>query len=380
MGKLNLNYFDNDLGAYDEFNPRYVFANKYAKKVMNLISSKPAFYYSKTKLSKLLHISRDECNSVMRLLENISSIVIEKENIRINFPFFTKKDIMVIQKITERQLNEDMVFFKQKFLVLNEMAKSLYPNYDSKTTLYHLLCGKIFDGKFFDCLEEKQVLKGSYPKKDNRDYVIVGYKNDRYCNKFNDYLVCSFNNARFKESSLSSFGTPSGSRIDYFRYFKKRENNKIGIKYLRLNKLFKNIETPIIIENSLTLIKNIKEGKQIKKDCYSKGLIITNYITSDYKLKVPVYDNYIEKTEDLYKCVIELMGERILQSLNNVKNAVFNSQLNVVKHDIDPNEVCNELWHIYFGMLNRLLIKFHLVSKPRRYFTQGEYLKCVYMD
>lgn len=380
MEKLNLNYFDNDLGVYDEFNPRCVFANKYAKKAIDLIASKPAFYYNKTKLSKLLHISRDKCNSVIRLLENISAIVVKKENIRINFPFFTKKDIIIIKKITERQLNENIALFKQKFLALNEMAKSLYPHYDSKITLYHLLCGKIFDGKFFDYLEEKQFFKSSYPKKANRDYVIIGYKNDRYCNKFNDYLMCSFNNSYFQKSSLSSFGTPSGSRIDYFRYLKKRENNKISIQYLKMHKLFKNIEASIVIENSLALIKKIKEGKQINKDCYSKGLIVTNYITSDYKLKVPVYDNYIEKVEKLYECVIELIGDIILKGLNNIKNEVMKSQLSVIEHDIDINEVCNELWHIYFGMLNRLFIKFNLVSKPRRYFTQGEYLKCVYMD
>lgn len=106
------------------------------------------------------------------------------------------------------------------------MLLELYPNIEIKQSLYHLLCGKIFDGLMFDYLEEKGLLKQSYIQKDNRDYMLIGYQNSYKCNKFNARLFCSFNNANYMNSSLTSFGNASGERLDYFRYFKLREKKQ----------------------------------------------------------------------------------------------------------------------------------------------------------
>ena len=120
-----------------------------------------------------------------------------------------------------------MLSFKNCFRELQALAKEIYPDIDSKATLFHLVCGRIFDGEIFDFLEQEKLLKQSFEQKDDRDYMIIGYENSYKCNKFNKQLFCSFNHAKFKKSSLSSFGNADGERFDYFRYYQLRKINKI---------------------------------------------------------------------------------------------------------------------------------------------------------
>lgn len=223
MKGLNIFYFDNDLGDYDEFNPRFVMEQKFAKEVVSLVSTKPPFFYDFGTLLIELNATRDELRTALDLLGNMSAIVEKDEHFCLNFPFFLDGDICEIQSIVANLLDRNKDVLLSKIRGLNEIVLQLYPNIECKLSLYHLLCGKIFDGMMFDYLEGRGLLKQSYIQKDNRDYMIIGYQNSYKCNKFNAELFCSFNNAKCKGNSLTSFGNASGERLDYFRYFKLRE-------------------------------------------------------------------------------------------------------------------------------------------------------------
>ncbi len=43
-------------------------------------------------------------------------------------------------------------------------------------------------------------------------------------------------------------------------------------------------------------------------------------------------------------------------------------------------QLCNELWHIFFGLFNKYLINEKIVASPQQFFKQGKYLKCIYLS
>jgi len=78
--------------------------------------------------------------------------------------------------------------------------------------------------------------------------------------------------------------------------------------------------------------------------------------------------------------VYEMFGDDIKEILSLIITKVMNSNIMCVKHEVDKEEIANELWHIVFGLLNNFLIKNKIVDKPKSYYKQGKYLKCVYIE
>ena len=68
-----------------------------------------------------------------------------------------------------------------------------------------------------------------------------------------------------------------------------------------------------------------------------------------------------------------------LNILNELKLEVLSSNVECLKHDVPIEQLCNELWHMFFGMLNEYLMRMGIVAKPRRFYDQGKYLKCIYL-
>lgn len=374
MNTLNLCYFDNEFGEYDSFNPRYVFNQKHTKEIVTILSKSNPYHFNSDTLLKKLKINTETLNNSINLLYNISAISEDNGCLRLNFPFFLTKDVKTIKKIVISELDNLQNYFADKFENLTKFAKSLYPTINPKLTLYHLLCGKMFDGMFFDYLEEKNLLKMSYPKKDNRDYVVIGYESNHYCNQFNNSLLCSFNNARYEKNSLSSFGTPNNYRYDYFRYFKYRQSNIIPKKYKKINNLLYDINDRDIVKYS---IDNLQKPSLNK---YNTVLRLFSYISKNNKIIVPVFNNYNNKLKDLYIFTTNLIGDKIVDSLNNIKKEILSSELMCLKHKVNIDEIFNEVWHIYFGLLNKFFVKKKFVASPKKIIGEGKYLKCIYLD
>jgi len=380
MKNLNIFYFDNDLGDFDKFNPRFVMEQNKIKNIVTLLSSKPAYYFNKEDIVKIFNLSEEEFKYLTDLLDNISAIHVENNKFRLNFPFFHAKDVKIIKKFIINELNASLPIFIKFIKETSLFVKQLYPEIDSKLSLYHLLCGKIFDGSMFDYLESEGILKQSYPQKDNRDYMLIGYADNSVCNNFNKNLFCSFNHARYKTSSLSSFGNAYGNRFDYFRYLRLRKINNLSGKFKIIHKDFCDLSDEDIIKNSIEEIKNIDNNQLITPNIYNINLIKTQYLTKDFKICVPVFKDYVNKINLLSNFVFEKIGATIKTCLNNVKSKVLTSKILCINHNVDEKQISNELWHMFFGLLNKFLIDKNLVAKPQSFKGEGKYLKCVYLE
>ena len=268
--------------------------------------------------------------------------------------------------------------FTKAIISFGEKLDAIYPDIDKKLSLYHLLCGKVFDGSMFDFLEKQNLLKQSFPQNNDRDYMIIGYENNEYCKKFNAKLFCSFNHARYKKSSLSSFGNADGHRFDYFRYFKLREKQRLYGKFLKVDESLKFYSNELIIEKSLDILKSILDKKPFEKNLFYENLLRFNYI-DDNEIIVPVFYDYIEKCANFSEFVIDKIGKTLVKNMLEIKIEVLSLNIACIKHEIYADQLCNELWHIYFGLLNKFLIDKNFVARPQRFRGQGKYLKCIYL-
>ena len=162
MNNLNIFYFDNDLGKFDEFNPRFVMEQNYTKQIITIISTQTPFYYNTELLAKKINTNVKDLHLALQLLKNISAIQDKNGYFCLNFPFFLDKDIKIIQSIVSNILNKSKEILTLNIQLIKQKVSKIYPNIRSELSLYHLLCGKIFDGIMFEFLEQQGLLKQSY--------------------------------------------------------------------------------------------------------------------------------------------------------------------------------------------------------------------------
>lgn len=378
MKSLNIFYFDNDLGRFDKFNPRFVMEQANVLKILTQISEKPACFYDANLLSKKLKINLNNTDKALQLLNDISLIKFKREKIYLNFPFFNNADVKKLQKIIRHILDLNFSSIINCLSQIEDVLKIEFPNNSAQQSIYHILCGKVFDGGMFDYLEKNKIVIGSFPQKDNRDYLVVGYQNSNYCNRFNAKLFCSFNNARFKKSSLSSFGNASGERFDYFRYFKLREKNQIYGKFKQIHNDFLALTEEDIMKNSFDIIIKLINKKQIEENIFFENLKRMKYISKKGEFIVPVFD--VKKLTKIINQIISIIGPKIIEIFTQVKKQVLQLKISAINHKVKQEQIFNEIWHMFFGLLNNLLIAKKFAAKPKFLFNQGSYLKCIYLD
>lgn len=87
-----------------------------------------------------------------------------------------REDIKSIRDCLEAEITclADKIVCKQKEIYC--CVGSIKNGFDEKMNLYHLLCGAVFDGDFFDYLRENQLLITSRLHTSGVDYIITVYE------------------------------------------------------------------------------------------------------------------------------------------------------------------------------------------------------------
>lgn len=83
--------------------------------------------------------------------------------------------------------------------------------------MYHILCGMIFDGSFFDYLNQNKALATSRRHCSGLDYLAVIYEDCAELRSLSNGLLRSYNRLANNICSLQSFGDAQGSRFDFYR-------------------------------------------------------------------------------------------------------------------------------------------------------------------
>lgn len=120
MQNFEIFYFDNDMGEYNEFNPRFVMGQPYIKEIISILGHNKPFSFSLKDLAIKLKINNDNLKKSINLLKNISAIRVKKEKLSLTFPFFTSGDCKIIKKIVLKELEKTKNCLKTRLLFLEK--------------------------------------------------------------------------------------------------------------------------------------------------------------------------------------------------------------------------------------------------------------------
>ena len=288
-------------------------------------------------------------------------------------PVFLAEDAPVLQAFFTRAaspLADRLWDCREK---LWEAAGAVRSGFDAKTNLYHILCGMIFDGFFFDRLGRREAAAVSRVHPSGLDYLSAVYEDCPGLQKFSDKILCSYNRLTDGGTALESFGDADGDRFDLYRCFRLREQGHLPERFreagVRLGKLPEGEERRVILEETRSLL----QGKGCQADCLAI-LELFGYVQNG-KICVPVFSQTdTPAIEHLAALVEECLYEEVEQTLLEAQE---NLPLTAVRHGVPPKEVANELYHVLFGGINEAAVERGLVAAPPYKPGEGRYLKCI---
>ena len=254
-----------------------------------------------------------------------------------------------------------------------DAARAIQNGFDEKVNLYHILCGMIFDGSFFDWLGQRGAVAVSRSHASGLDYLSVIYEDCPGLQTFSDRILCSYNRLTDGEISLQSFGDADGDRFDLYRCFRLREQGALPERFREagrlLDKLPKGEERRMILQDARELL----QGKDCQADCLAI-LELFGYVENG-KICVPIFTpKDTPAIEHLASLVEECLYAEVERTL---LEAQADLDLTAVRHGVPRKEIANELYHVLFGGINEETVKRGLVAAPPYRLREGRYLKCI---
>lgn len=350
MKDIDIFYF-NDLGEYDEYNPSFFLDRDNASKLIYYIAQSP-YNESVESLNEKLEGNYKE---ILDGLVNINALSIKDNKYKVNFPVFFEEDVKLIINEIKPYLNTIMDSIKS---VLNEF------NYNKKE-LYHILCNNTFDNYSLKYLMDKWLIREYKKNPGNRNYIIIGYEKSDFVNDYSNNLLCSNNRFKCNYIIFNSFGDTDGSRKDFYRYFRLKQQGKNLFKEIDSYMSSINNDQEILRNNLINTINGKGDKDTIKL------LNDLEYMNGN-EICVPILIN------DGYK----YLGLKVMDSILDIIKIIFEK---VRLLDITPNrnevsklDTLNEVWHIVFGLINEEFVKDGIVEAPEYKEGEGRYLKCIY--
>lgn len=341
-------YYENDLGPWDNFNPRYLFSQPDAKSLMSrLICQGPVLPEDQVLLENLL---------AMGLVEKRTA------GYQVTVPFFTNQDVPLLERV---------LFQRAEHLSRQIMQNLPCLSGKSPTERFLLLGDLVFDGLLFDWLATEKIVCDGYIYGGNRNYLINFYEDQGALADFSNRLLCSNNRVTAEGVSLASFGDSLGYRRDLFRWSMLRRTGKVTLypQFQQLEQLVSKEWSP----DKLTsfVIDGIKKiiQKTDPSSLQKEILFLLGYLDTNGHIVVPVLQQ--AEISPLCKDFIQQFGSTLQTDFIHFKNEL--ADLSALRHGVDYWLVTNELWHCYFGMINQVLLENNYFSLASADETGGRY-------
>lgn len=261
----------------------------------------------------------------------------------------------------------------QKKREMYHLADELQNGFAPQTNLYHLLCGQVLDGEFFDCLAEENLVSTSRQHPSGLDYIITIYENCDRLNRFSDGLLCSYNRYTDGKRALQSFGDSDGSRMDFFRFSWQKAAGKVPASLSFIEADWDSIPEECRKKEILDEVQHLADTGVCKSGVLR--LLEDFGYAQNGKISVPVYrENTVSivkrMTEIVRACIFEDMRKLLVSP--NVLSGFF-----CQKHHTSTPELANEVYHVIFGLLNEALVVRGVVEAPAYRKGEGRYLQSI---
>lgn len=308
--------------------------------------------YSETLVDNLIHVG---------LLRREGEVVL------LDTPVFVHEDADWLHNCFSGRISkmmEALVARKDQFF---DLARDVHNGFPTEVNLYHLFCGAVFDGEFFDFLSRRGVVATSRVHPSGLDYLVIAYERSPALDDLSNKLLCSYNRFSDGTRSLQSFGDADGDRVDFFRFSRQKQLEKIpaALKWIEFLWTSK--------EEILAQAQSLVETGTCEENCYQ--LFEAFGYLRDGQVSVPVYrEEHLLIISRLEQFAEACLGDEMASTLNDIK---VTAGLVCSQHGVAAGEIANELYHVVFGQLNEALAAAGLVAMPPKFPGQGRYFKSI---
>lgn len=358
--------FDADMESENPGNPRRVI-NTHADAILSRVADFPPLTCPVIQL-------QDEfgTEAVMQL---VTAGVFREEDGQIAYdtPIFLAEDVPVLKAFSSTAvipLADRLWELRDK---LWGMIGEINNGFSPKVNLYHILCGMVFDGLFFDCLGKRGVVATSRLHSSGLDYLSVIYEDCPELTQFSNNLLCSYNRLTDGKIALESFGDANGDRFDLYRCFRLRETGCMPERFKQAAELLDKLPEGKERDLLLSGVRSLLQGNECPKECLAI-LELFGYAKNGY-ICVPVFaQTYEPIITDLSKLIEETLYDTVVHTLQKMQLSL---EITATKHGVPASEIANELYHILFGSINEELVKRGLTAHPPHKPGEGRYLQCI---
>ena len=357
--------FNADLQASNPDNPRLIFG-KDSDFFLSEIADHPTGTYQ---ISNCTTYEKFFVSQMIR----IGILRFQNGALLFDCPIFLAEDTATLQQKVADSATALADILEGAVPAIRDCCSKIDNHFCVEQNLYHILCGMIFDGLFFDFLSEHRSLATSRTHPSGLDYLVIIYEKCDSLQKFSNQILCSYNRFANQHCSLQSFGDAQGNRFDFYRFLRLMEQKKLSKQYWPAQILWQNSTPPLNKEIFLSDVLSFLQTGRCA-DNVLKLLELFGYVRNG-SICVPIYSPdhrpYIMKIEAI---VEQCLGEKMSKALSDLAVSL---QITTVSHGVDPLEIANELYHILFGSLNEELIKRKIVAAPPCFPGEGRYQKCI---
>lgn len=358
--------FDADAQANNPLNPRNIL-NKDADAILSEIAQYPAGTCSYQNLCKQFgeyDVHRMIEGGILRPCEMSLSY---------DCPIFLQEDAPVLHREIVPKAAALTNLLESGMEQIGTCCSQIENGFPAEQNLYHILCGMVFDGDFFDYLCGRGALVTSRQHPSGLDYLNVIYEKCDDLQKLSDGLLCSYNRLANHQCSLQSFGDSQGNRLDFYRLLRLMEQGNVPAKFKEaealIQKAYGEADKDAILGEAATLIRT---GR-----CAPAAMALLEefeYVHNGevcVPVFVPEYQNHIRQIE---KIVESCLGEAMSDTLMELAGSI---DITAVRHGVNCLEIANELYHILFGSVNEALVARKIVAAPAYVPGEGRYQRCM---
>lgn len=312
-------------------------------------------------LSEIIQNTADACSynqccdkystQLVRKLIDGGVLCLSGTGLAFDCPIFLREDAAALHTEIASKASALVDLLESRLTEIRTCCAKIDNGFPVELNLYHILCGMVFDGHFFDYLSDKGALATSRQHPSGLDYLNVIYE----------------------KCSLQSFGDAQGNRFDFYRFFRLMGQGKLPRKFMDAETLlidsFDAASKDSLLDEVASLVQN---GR-----CKSATMALLERFgyVQDGTICVPVYSpdhqKYIVEIEGIIeKCLGEAMSAALIELASSI-------DITAVKHGVNRLEIANELYHIVLGSINEELVARGNVAKPKHIPGEGRYFKCI---
>ncbi len=355
--RFNRFFYENDMpdaavSAAD--NPRLTLENDGANEVIARVAQSPPGRF-------LLSEWGTELEKTAESLCRVGVLESERGRLRLSCPVFLDADYDALYALSAGVAERVAAVLEQRGEEMTAIASKIDNGFAASVNLYHLLCGGVFDGLYFDFLEQRRLVTTSKAHPSGLDYLVILYEDSARLNAWSRSLLCSYNRFGTEKGVFSSFGDSAGERRDFYRTAKRLESGRLGDSILRA------LPKERFVEEFIALLDGGPVDERALAAFEHFGYAVAG------RACVPVYVWRRDRAvlQELAHLVIGATEDLVCAAMMRVRDADFTAN----RHGVPAEDSANEIFHLIFGQVNEVLTRRGIAAAPKCRVGEGRYAK-----